>query len=308
MLLAVDATFRLVLFRGAVSKSRSAVQGALYSLDAGPFTQPLWTFEIASDQELPFVESGATVIVDGPVAEGSRPAIVSGGVTIRPRSGLRRGVGPGMARTFATRGEVIVHPGLSGWEDKRRFVRPLSMSSPSEVQAAFVCQSRWVLGVAGLGAVILAVAWGVWASRETSGRLVYLAVVGLMAVLGGIAGSVRLRGDARRYREVCEATPVSERPMVMKLVWLAGAANNRMFRGPVAEAHLMGSDSDSASHGRGKFVVRVLNVAPGLVGRGDVAVNAYFDDSGRVCGVHVSDAMLRPIPVVRGSDSLGPYR
>ncbi len=89
------------------------VLGSLYALDAGPYSEPLFSFEVAPDQEIPPIEPRAVVDVSGEVRKGTQPIVIAGGVRVVPVSRLHEGAWFVASRLFAQNDSLVRRPTLA---------------------------------------------------------------------------------------------------------------------------------------------------------------------------------------------------
>lgn len=121
----VGSEFRLVMY-----ESEFGVVGSLYSRSANPYSEPLFSFPLRPDQELPRLKPGGLVHAHGTVAAGCTPMLDAVGVEIVPAEPLAPGPPAGVdSRLFAERGGVVCHPEVAGWAASWRFAQSPSVGA-----------------------------------------------------------------------------------------------------------------------------------------------------------------------------------
>jgi hypothetical protein len=221
----VAEQFRLVLYAAGNGDTPT---GGLYPIDSGPYANPAWIFDLEPDQQLPRLQPGDLVDVEGVAAQGAHPTIVAGDTVVTPGGrGLRRGADS--MRVFAERGGVLAHPAMVGWARSWRFTRSESFHTP-EVWAKRVrqVQVEW-LGYLLLLIVVIGGLITVWIVRGRAPHFTYLGYGTGISVSAFVANRRAARA-LRRARDV-RSQPATE--MWMELHYTAGAE-----LGPVAVATL----------------------------------------------------------------------
>ena len=254
---------RLVLWGGGAGLPGRA---SLYPVDANAFSEPLFTFALQADQELPRLDPGAVVTIHGELERGSHPLIDAAGTAIRAASGLVPGAGQVGSRLFAERGNVLGHPAVVGWRRDWRYTRSGSLDPVSAWQRRLrtAIWSGW-----------LSIVWVV----VMIGLLVFVGLRGraFAPVGGGGAGLVSSLASfqlARRSRRALEGAERSltrpSEPMLMRLRWTAGHG-----QGPMAVATLFASED--ANGERPISHVSVINVPSSYAPEGIVRCEVVGD-------------------------------
>jgi hypothetical protein len=268
-------TLRMVMSGGQAALPARA---SLYPLHAGAYSEPLFTFELRPDQELPRMEPGGEVEVRGRLEKGSCPIVVAAGVEIVPAHGLVRGAGVQGSRLFAERGDVLAHPEVVGWQPGWRYVRSVSLESVEQWERLVrrdLCGGRVALVFA------IAAFAGSVAGAYTAGPL----------CLAGLAPTLALYRLARRsHRALNEARDAIGRepaPMRMRLVWTVGHG-----QGPMANVILYAAED---LDGRDPVAyVAVVNV-PTVIHSDSIQPCNVLGDPHRAPVIKVGDATLWPV-------------
>ncbi len=259
--------------------------GSLYPVDATPYSTPLFSFTMATDQPLPRQAPGGIVSVEGPLERGARPLIRAGDVEIRPLRGLVPAAGGDGMRIFGERGNVIGHPAVVGWEPGWRYARSVSFDDVAHWEQRLRRNTRdgWVLVASDLVIVVLLLI----SVFHGSGIVIPIAV----GAGGSAAGTVHLWRRAHAARIALEqAREVSDqpgRPMTMSLTWVAGHGD-----GPVAIANLFAPGE--AEEGESPVSVPVVNVTADLVHADRIPVEVRGDLATRAVSITCGDHVLWP--------------
>lgn len=254
---------RLVLWGGTEGQHAKA---SLYALDANAYSEPLFTFALEPDQELPKIQPGDVVSVHGEMKKGARPIVDASGISITPASGLVPGAGQVGMRLFAERGGVLGHPAVIGWQPGWRYTRSTSLD-PVPAWRRRLRSAIWGGRFSVVGLIVMLVLIVGAAAR---GGTVVPVYGGLMGI-GSTIASYRL---ARRSRRALNGAENSlRRPsvrMLMKLTWTAGHG-----QGPMAVTTLFNVGDGVGEHPVAH--ISVINVPSGYAPEGLVPCDVIGD-------------------------------
>lgn len=262
--------------------------GSLYPENANAFAEPTFSFELDPSQAIPKIASGAKVEVLGPCEAGSRPVIVAGDVEVIPKSHLGKGGFCGESRLFAERGDLIVHPTLSGRVPTWQNQAPVSFDDLADWERRLRRDTRAGWGLLTLTVLFLAV----FVFGAVNGSGPPIAPTYVFAASGG-AGTIvtyRLwrrahtaRAMLRRARQALDHPPTQ---MTMTIQWLVGHGD-----GPLALARLEPLPAETANR---VWAVPVINVSATLAEGGQRVVDVYGDPGSDTVAIRAGDTILWP--------------
>lgn len=291
--------YRLVVRSAATGPSYEARPLAfLYPVDANPWTGPLAVFALSPGQELPRIQPGAVVDVDGSLETGPMPQIDADGVIIRPRRRLSRrwfGGVPG----FAERGDVLADPRVVGWQPSWRYAQsPSRLDVPAWRRRL---RAGRVLGWVSLLILLSFAAWTILAVIDDdvvfpSSTLLWWPLWAVGALQGW-----RTVNRARRALDAAErARSGPGRPMRLLLWWSAGHG-----RGPLAVASL--AEPDDLQAATPVTHVPVVNVPASFDPPPGTLVEVFGDHRGGAAPViRCGDVTMWPAGPARPTRDDGP--